>query len=109
MIAMFQYDLNNSCSRIRLTHTVRVPVGDIMRPTGHFEREGQSVRNLLLIVALLITSLLFGCLPKPDSAPSTLNEPITDPLRLTIVPYEAAEQLREGYTPMAQFLAKKLG
>ncbi len=70
------------------------------------------MRNLLAVIAIFTLCITCGCGPKrtyPSANGGIPTEPIKDPLRLTIVPYEAAEQLREGYTPMAQFLAKKLG
>src|SRR5687767_145094 len=82
-----------------------------MRPTGHFRREDNRLRYQVVILALAIVCIAPGCGPKTDSVRTTPlpTESIKNPLRLTIVPYEAAEQLREGYSPMAQFLAKKLG
>ncbi len=62
---------------------------------------------------LLSLLALAGCTPstpagKPAaSAPET--RPIGDTLTLTIVPYEAADKLSDEYTPMAAYLAKKMG
>lgn len=67
-------------------------------------------RNLLYAwVALLIV----GCAPKtsgpahPEDIPKKAV-PLNDTIRLTVVPYEAADKLQDDYGPMANYLAHKL-
>lgn len=82
-----------------------------MRAAVQFNLE-YFVRLHLLILGFTAFCGILGCGPKTaDSARSGTEsaEPLKEPLRLTIVPYEAAEQLRDAYTPMTQFLARQVG
>ena len=71
------------------------------------------MRNLWTRTGLAALVLLTGCGPRsanPEGKSAAQSpEPLKAPLRLTIVPYEAAEQLSEAYTPMAEFLARQVG
>src|SRR5438067_8869035 len=61
-------------------------------------------------LSILILLLCAGCGPRgSDSAAPGREKPVGDTLTLTIVPYEAAEKLTEEYTPMATYLARKVG
>lgn len=70
-------------------------------------------RSRLPIVLICLLAAA-GCGPKttttsaPTPAARTLR-PIDDTLTLTIVPYEAQQKLVEEYTPMATYLARKMG
>jgi phosphonate transport system substrate-binding protein len=70
--------------------------------------------HLAVLCATVILST--GCSPKSPgvsgntkSVGKSSTTPIGDTLRLTIVPYEAANKLTEEYTPMAKYLARKMG
>ncbi len=70
--------------------------------------------NPLMVLFAVPALLAAGCGPKssdrPGSAPGgQAGRPIGDTLRLTIVPYEAADKLTDEYTPMAKYLARKMG
>jgi phosphonate transport system substrate-binding protein len=59
-------------------------------------------------------AVLTGCGPRTDAGKGTPAEKAAeghtrDTFTLTIVPYEAADKLNEEYSPMATYLAKKLG
>jgi phosphonate transport system substrate-binding protein len=56
------------------------------------------LRNRTLCALFILScAVMTGCGPKEDA------------LKLTVVPYEAADRLSEEYGPMAAYLAKKLG
>ncbi len=79
-----------------------------IRPSSVLRLPSPAVRGLWSVVLLL----LLGCGPKGGSAAgsgSGATRPIGDTLTLTIVPYEAADKLNDEYTPMADYLARKLG
>ena len=79
-----------------------------MRATGQFIRRGPLDRLVVVVVSLMF--LAAACGPKGSgSRGADSAAPLKSPLRLTIVPYEAAQQLSEAYTPMAEFLAKRVG
>lgn len=63
------------------------------------------------LVALCAAGLA-GC-SKPqvgrEAAEAPREKPIGSTLRLTVVPYEAADKLSEEYAPMAAYLAKRMG
>ncbi len=64
------------------------------------------------LLVLAFTSLLTSCGPRSaDSTGSAARstKPIGDTLKLTIVPYEAQQKLVEEYTPMANYLARRMG
>lgn len=75
--------------------------------------EDRLLRLSPLIVGLLGISafLLAGCGQREQSGgpPQQIAREVGETLRLTIVPYEALEKLEDEYTPMAQYLARKLG
>ena len=71
------------------------------------------MRNLLWIAAASVIMLLAACGPKSsDNGSQPLGPasevPLGDTLRLTIVPYEAADKLQDGYSPMATYLVSSL-
>jgi phosphonate transport system substrate-binding protein len=80
---------------------------------------GYPLRNRLLstLIGALLAALLSGCGPKPEGgesknlapSPPFLGKPLGDTLNMTVVPYEAAEKLSDEYTPMAKYLARKMG
>jgi len=77
-----------------------------MRPPG-------ILRWLPAGVLALAAVLAAGCGPR-NRAPaggraSPAVQPIGEVLKLTVVPYEAADRLAEEYTPMARYLASRLG
>ena len=63
-------------------------------------------------LATLCAAGLVGC-SKPQAgmgaAEAPKEKPIGSTLRLTVVPYEAADKLSEEYAPMASYLAKRMG
>jgi len=63
-------------------------------------------------ILLTLLPLLSACGKPGTTTPHATNQnvqPIGDTLTFTVVPYEAAQRLNEEYTPMAQYLAHKLG
>ena len=63
-------------------------------------------------ILLTLLPLLSACRKPGTTTPHATNQnvqPIGDTLTFTVVPYEAAQRLNEEYTPMAQYLAHKLG
>src|SRR5438105_107561 len=66
--------------------------------------------TLRFLSTLFLIFFCLGCGPRgSDSTAPGRDKPIGDTLTITIVPYEAAEKLTEEYTPMATYLARKLG
>lgn len=74
-------------------------------------------RLLLTLAGVLLVALISGCAPESGGGasrnidPSLLSpgKPLGDTLIMTVVPYEAAEKLVDEYTPMAKYLARKMG
>lgn len=73
-------------------------------------------RVLIALAGPILAVMLAGCGPRhaaesagAGAASRSAAKPIGDVLRLTVVPYEAAEKLPEHYQPMADYLAKRLG
>src|SRR5688500_290228 len=67
---------------------------------------------MVLITATIVVAA--GCGPRKagTASPDDVSEkavPLGDTVRLTVVPYEAADKLQDDYGPMARYLAKKLG
>lgn len=63
------------------------------------------------IAIVLLVMIVWGCgRPGERGQQEAVQErPLGDVLRLTVVPYEAAEQLHDDYMPMAQYLAREMG
>lgn len=75
---------------------------------------GREVMAGRLLAAFILPVLLFGiigCSKSDDKASETKGgtSGSDEPLKLTIVPYEAADKLQDEYAPMAEYLAKRVG
>ncbi len=80
------------------------------------KRDARRLRNAaLLIIAAAITAVVSGCGPKSAFAPlsspvrTSTARPVGKTLSLTIVPYEGVDKLTEEYSPMAAYLAHRMG
>jgi len=61
---------------------------------------------------LWVAFMVVGCGKPSKQSPAPAqpaSRPLGEVLTLTVVPYEAAEQLQDNYGPMAQYLAKAVG
>lgn len=72
------------------------------------------MRHLPKFLLTAAVGLLVGCGPKPAHTPAVgragdAARPLGDTLKLTVVPYEAAEKLSEDYGLMAAYLARRAG
>ncbi len=86
------------------------PISPIRVTTAY----GRGVRSALRTIVLAVAALgLTSCAPRPAQEARNGSRRDTHPIEstftFTVVPYEAAEQLNDDYTPMARYLGKAIG